>query len=71
MNQADIRASRHITQPGQKIVRQALLIIVTVMALYPVYWMIVTAFKSHPDYLVNKFGFPHTLHFDNIVVIHV
>jgi ABC-type glycerol-3-phosphate transport system permease component len=67
MNQADIRTSRHITQPGQKIVRQALLIFVTVMALYPIYWMVVTALKAHPDYLVNKFGFPRSLHFDNIV----
>jgi len=43
---------------SQKIVRQALLIIITFIALYPLYWMIVTAFKSQPDYLVNKYGLP-------------
>ena len=67
MNKAEIRRSRHITQPGQKIVKQALLIIITLMALYPIYWMIVTAFKAHPDYLINKFGFPRSLHLDNFV----
>lgn len=67
MNQAEIRKTGHITQPGQKIVRQALLIIVTMMALYPVYWMFVTAFKSQPDYLYNKYGFPRTFHLENFV----
>jgi ABC-type glycerol-3-phosphate transport system permease component len=67
MNKAEIKRSRHISQPGQKIVKQALLIIITMMALYPIYWMIVTAFKAHPDYLVNKFGFPRSIHFNNIV----
>lgn len=67
MNQAEIRKTGHITQPGQKIVRQALLIIVTMMALYPIYWMFVTAFKSQPDYLYNKYGFPRTFHLENFV----
>jgi ABC-type glycerol-3-phosphate transport system permease component len=59
--------ARSITQPGQKIARQVLLIIITLVALYPVYWMIITAFKSQPDYMLNKFGLPRTIHVVNLL----
>lgn len=57
----------HISEPGQKLVKQALLIIITLIALYPVYWMVVTAFKTLPDYRFNKFGFPRSFHLENFV----
>ncbi len=67
MREADRGRKYHFSQPGQRITRQFLLIIITIIALYPIYWMIVTAFKSQPDYLVNKFGFPQALHFGNLI----
>jgi ABC-type glycerol-3-phosphate transport system permease component len=67
MSKADRGRKYHFSQPGQKITRQILLILITIIALYPIYWMTVTAFKSQPDYLVNKFGFPQALHFGNLI----
>ena len=43
---------------GAKILKQFLLITVTAVALYPLFWMIITALKTQPDYLINKFGLP-------------
>jgi ABC-type glycerol-3-phosphate transport system permease component len=63
----EIRRARHISQPGLKISRQALLIIITIVALYPVYWMIITAFKSQPDYMLNKFGLPRAIYAVNLL----
>ena len=52
---------------SQKVIKQALLIIMTFITLYPLYWMIITAFKTQPDYLVNKFGLPSTLMIGNMI----
>jgi ABC-type glycerol-3-phosphate transport system permease component len=43
---------------AQKVIKQLLLIIVTFIALYPLYWLLVTSLKSQTDYLFNKFGLP-------------
>jgi len=43
---------------AQKTVKQLLLIIVTFIALYPLYWLVATSLKSQSDYLYNKFGLP-------------
>jgi raffinose/stachyose/melibiose transport system permease protein len=46
-------------------VRQVLVIAATLMVLFPIYFMVVSAFKSQAEYLVNLWGLPHILHLDN------
>jgi ABC-type glycerol-3-phosphate transport system permease component len=46
-------------------VQQVILLALTVMALFPIYFMVVTAFKRQNDYIANKFGLPSSLSFDN------
>jgi len=57
----------HFERTGQRALRQALLIIITFIALYPLYWMIITAFKTQSDYMVNKFGLPWPVMFGNLI----
>ena len=44
---------------------QATLIAFSVLALYPIYYMVVTAFKTRDDWLHNQFGFPNPITFQN------
>lgn len=39
--------------------RQAVLIVFTLLAAFPIYFMIVNAFKSNTEYINNAFGPPH------------
>lgn len=61
------RGSFYLLSPARKGVRQALLIIVTIVALYPLFWMIITAFKTQTDYLLNKFGLPWPPQLGNLI----
>jgi len=45
---------------------QMILIFFSVLSLYPVYYMAVTAFKTRPDWLRNQFGLPSPFTFQNI-----
>jgi len=45
--------------------RQLLLIAFSILALYPIYYMVVTAFKTREDWLHNQFGFPNPITFQN------
>ena len=47
--------------------KQVILIIVSVVAIYPIYYMVVTAFKSRPTWLQNQFGLPIPFTFQNII----
>ena len=38
--------------------KQFILIIFSILSIYPVYYMAVTAFKTRPDWLHNQFGLP-------------
>ena len=38
--------------------KQFMLLVFTIICLFPVYYMFITAFKSHSEYLINKFGIP-------------
>jgi ABC-type glycerol-3-phosphate transport system permease component len=49
-------------------VRQILVIAVTLLVLFPIYFMVVSAFKTQPEYMVNLWGLPHALHLDNFSV---
>ena len=46
--------------PG-RVFRQFLLVCASILALYPVWFMISTAFKSSDQYLENTYGFPWPL----------
>ena len=46
--------------------KQFILIIFSILSVYPVYYMVVTAFKTRPDWLNNQFGLPSPFTFQNI-----
>jgi len=46
---------------------QVILIIFSLVAIYPIYYMVVTAFKTRPDWLRNQFGLPNPFIFQNIL----
>jgi ABC-type glycerol-3-phosphate transport system permease component len=46
--------------------KQVILLFFSLVAVYPIYYMIVTAFKTRPDWLHNQFGLPHPFTFQNI-----
>ena len=48
-----------------RLVRQLLLVGAALLALYPVWFMVSTAFKSNDQYLDDTFGFPWPLEFAN------
>jgi ABC-type glycerol-3-phosphate transport system permease component len=52
--------------PGA-VLRQAIVILATLLSLFPVYFMTVSAFKTKADYLADKWGLPHAVFFDNFV----
>ncbi len=41
------------------LLRQLFLVGGSLLAIYPVYYMAVTAFKTRPDWLHNQFGLPN------------
>jgi ABC-type glycerol-3-phosphate transport system permease component len=45
--------------------KQLPLLFLTILALFPIYFMVMTAFKSKGEYIQNKFGFPHSITFTN------
>jgi ABC-type glycerol-3-phosphate transport system permease component len=47
---------------------QVVLIAVSLIALYPLFWLIITALKSKTDYIANQFGLPWPLALQNFVV---
>ncbi|UCB45812.1 MAG: carbohydrate ABC transporter permease [Spirochaetota bacterium] len=67
MKEMSKRTGVSFERATQKAIKQLLLIIVAFIALYPLYWLIITAFKTQADYLVNKFGLPWPIMIGNIV----
>ncbi len=47
--------------------KQVILLFFSLVAIYPIYYMFVTAFKNRPDWLHNQFGLPHPFTFQNII----
>ena len=45
--------------------RQSALLFATLLSLFPVYFMTVSAFKTKSEYITNKWGLPATLYLDN------
>ena len=54
---------RHLT--FGRVFRQFVLVCAAILAIYPVWFMISTAFKSNDQYLENTYGFPWPLDFAN------
>ncbi len=52
---------RRAPAAGRRVFRQFLLVCAAILALYPVWFMISTAFKSNDQYLENTYGFPWPL----------
>jgi len=48
--------------------RQAIVLFATVLSLFPVYFMTVSAFKSKSEYIANKWGLPDSLIWNNFAV---
>jgi raffinose/stachyose/melibiose transport system permease protein len=48
-----------------RILRQAFLLATAVVVLYPIYFMVATAFKGRDDFLSSGLSFPWPLHWDN------
>ena len=48
-----------------KILRQVVLVVATVLALYPVFFMVATALKDRSEYLENQLGLPWPLYLGN------
>lgn len=47
--------------------RQVILVLFSLVAIYPIYYMVVTAFKTRPNWLHNQFGLPIPFTFQNII----
>jgi ABC-type glycerol-3-phosphate transport system permease component len=58
-----IPARRRGRWPG--VLRQTLLLIAAVVMLYPVFYMVTTAFKTQPQYLESPYALPWPLSLDN------
>jgi ABC-type glycerol-3-phosphate transport system permease component len=52
---------------GRAIVFQLILIAVTLVAVFPLVWLILTAFKSKAAYIVDQFSLPWPLYLQNFV----
>jgi ABC-type glycerol-3-phosphate transport system permease component len=50
------------------IARQAIVILATLMSLFPVYFMVVSAFKTRGEYIANKWGLPIAPILDNFAI---
>jgi len=59
-----IQIERWRRWPGA-LLRQIVVIFFTLLSLFPVYFMIVSAFKTKAEYPGNKWGLPQTLFLDN------
>jgi ABC-type glycerol-3-phosphate transport system permease component len=59
------RAGVHVSLGG--VLRQGIVICATLLSLFPVYFMLVSAFKTKPEYLDNKWGLPQVAFLDNFV----
>jgi ABC-type glycerol-3-phosphate transport system permease component len=46
--------------------KQVVLLLFSLVAIYPIYYMIVTAFKTRPDWLHDQFGLPNPFTLQNI-----
>ena len=60
-------ASERASHWAGTVIRQGIVIIATLLSLFPVYFMVVSAFKTKSEYIGNKFGLPQAVFLDNFV----
>jgi len=51
----------------KRITINTLLVFLTVVVVYPLYWTLINSLKNTNELFTNPFNFPHTLHFENYV----
>jgi ABC-type glycerol-3-phosphate transport system permease component len=49
--------------------RNLILAIASIFTIYPIYWLIITAFKTRTEFFQNIFGLPHQFNFGNFVQV--
>jgi ABC-type glycerol-3-phosphate transport system permease component len=49
--------------------RYLFLTIASIFTVFPIYWLITTAFKTRVEFFQNIFGLPHQFNFDNILQV--
>ena len=59
-----ITPSPHHPRPG-RILQQALLLVASVIALFPLWFMVWTALRDSDDYFRSPLGWPRQIHWDN------
>ena len=62
-----MNASKKLVVWTGRLSRQVIVIFATLLSLYPVYFMTVSAFKSKSEYISDKWGLPDKLLWDNFV----
>lgn len=62
-----MNASERASHWAGTVIRQGIVIFATLLSLFPVYFMVVSAFKTKSEYIGNKFGLPQAVFFDNFV----
>jgi len=62
-----VRATNKLIVWIGRFFRQAIVLFATLLSLFPVYFMTVSAFKSKSEYIANKWGLPKNLIWNNFV----
>ncbi len=59
--------ARELRSPGafRRIVFQALLVSLSIITLFPIYFVVVSSLKTHKEYLYNLFGLPQVVTLEN------
>ncbi|MEB3100942.1 carbohydrate ABC transporter permease [Ferviditalea candida] len=47
------------------LVKQAIMVLMTISSLYPLYFLLITSLKTGKEYTANSTGFPHSITFQN------
>lgn len=56
-----------ISKSLYKTLNHFIFVILSISALFPIYFLVVTSFKSREDFLFNKFGLPKVFNFQNYI----
>ena len=69
VDSAPAKRPRRVRPSAGRVFRQFVLVCAAILALYPVWFMVSTAFKSNDQYLENTYGFPWPLAILALVVL--
>lgn len=65
MNNNSSNMKLKLTNFLSRISKQILMIVISIIALYPLFFMVITALKTHQEYIWNKVGLPSHITFAN------